>query len=297
MARSITEIYNYLNAEKAGMSQLNADVVSGAGSSVQDSAEELILACKSGSKVANWRLLLFLFAVGSWVVEVLFDLHTSDIDTRLSAKRPHTLRWYAEESKQYQYGYAMVWQNDNYEYEIDDENSRIIKYAAASERCGKVVLKVAGEISGVMAPLTNQQKATFTEFWNKWRDAGVKLEIISQPADQVKVSLTIIRDRLVLDASNNLLRDPGVNPINAAIEAFSRELEFDGILRLSKLVDAIQGAEGVVDVNLTQAYIKPSGGEWQLINIYAETAAGYFILSYSDSTINYIDNVNVDIRS
>jgi hypothetical protein len=148
-----------------------------------------------------------------------------------------------------------------------------------------------------MAPLTNQQKATFTEFWNKWRDAGVKLEIISQPADQVKVSLTIIRDRLVLDASNNLLRDPGVNPINAAIEAFSRELEFDGILRLSKLVDAIQGAEGVVDVNLTQAYIKPSGGEWQLINIYAETAAGYFILSYSDSTINYIDNVNVDIRS
>lgn len=296
MSRTIDEIYNALNIEKASMSQLNNYIVEQTGLT-QDSAEELAVDAVSGSKVAIWRLLLWLFAVGSWVIEVLFDRHSEDIDTRLSAKRPHTLRWYAEESKKFQYGYAMQWMNDNYQYNTVDLNARIIHYAAASEKRGKVVLKVAKEVSGAMSPLSVQEMATFSEFWNKWRDAGVKLEIISQPADQVKVYMTIIRDRLVLDSSNNLLRDPSVNPITAAIKKYSKSLEFDAILRLSHLVDAIQMAEGVIDVKLDAAYIRTYNGDWQNINIFTETASGYFEVAYSLSSITYIDNVNVDILS
>lgn len=296
MARTIADIYNALNTEKSSMSQLNIYIVEQTGLT-QDSAEELAVDAVSGSKVAIWRLLLWLFAVGSWVIEVLFDRHSDDIDTRLSAKRPHTLRWYAEESKKFQYGYAMQWMNDNYQYNTVDLNARIIHYAAASEKRGKVVLKVAKEVSGAMSPLAVQELATFSEFWNKWRDAGVKLEIISQPADQVKIFMTIIRDRLVLDASNNLLREPSMNPITNAIKAYSKSLEFDAILRLSHLVDAIQNAEGVIDVKLDAAFIRTYNGDWQPINIYSETASGYFELSYSLSSITYIDNVNVDILS
>jgi hypothetical protein len=231
------------------------------------------------------------------MIEVLMDKHTEEIKSMLSSERPHTLRWYAQESKKYQYGYAMIWKDNAYQYEAVDENSKIIKYAAASEKSGKVILKVATIVNGVKVPLTNQQLSTFTAFWEKWRDAGVKITIISQPADIMKVTMTIIRDRLVLAANNSLLRNSSIFPINDAVKAFGDNLEFDGLLRLSKLVDAIQAAEGVVDVKLTYAQVKPYGGDFTVINMYAEAASGYFTLSWNESTIEYIDYVNVQIQS
>ena len=296
MARTIAEIYDALNSSKASFSELNDFVVStSVPGSTQDNSTDLAIDVTSGSKVAVWRLWMWIFAVGSWMVEVLFDRHSADVTAVLDSKRIHTLRWYAEESKKYQYGYPVSWIDNMYQYATSDADAQIVKYAAASERNGTVVLKVAKNSGGVKAPLTTLEKATFTEFWSKWKDAGVKLEIVSQPADQLKIYITIVRDRLVLDGNNNLLRDNSINPITLAIDAFGNSLEFDGVLRLSKLVDSIQAAEGVVDVQLTQAWHKPAGGSYSVVNMSVESIAGYFELSYTDSLFTYQDNVEVSI--
>ena len=296
MARTIAEIYDALNASKASFSELNDFVVStSVPGSTQDNSADLAIDVTSASKVAVWRLWLWIFAVGSWMVEVLFDRHSADVTAVLDSKRIHTLRWYAEESKKYQYGYPVSWIDNMYQYATSDADAQIVKYAAASEKNGTVVLKVAKNSGGVKAPLTTLEKSTFTEFWSKWKDAGVKLEIVSQPADQLKIYITIVRDRLVLDGNNNLLRDNSINPITLAIDAFGNSLEFDGVLRLSKLVDSIQAAEGVVDVQLTQAWHKPAGGSYSVVNMSVESIAGYFELSYTDSLFTYQDNVEVSI--
>lgn len=296
MSRTPAEIYDQLNASKSSFEELNTFVVSSqVPGSTSDTATNLAVDVTSGSKVAIWRLWLWIMAVASWTVEVLFDRHTSEIKELIAAERPHTLRWYAEESKKWQYGYAMTWSDNRYLYEVDDPDARIVDYAAASERNGKVILKVAKNSGGTKAPLTSLEKAAFTEFWSKWKDAGVKLDIISQAADKLKVSIRIIRDRLVLDADNNLLRDNTINPITAAIEAFGDGLEFDGILRLSKLVDALQAAEGVIDVKITSAHWKPFDGSWTAVDMYVESTAGYFELSMGESTWEYIDNVEATV--
>jgi len=296
MARTIAEIYDALNASKASFSELNDFVVStSVPGSTQDNSADLAIDVTSASKVAVWRLWMWIFAVGSWMVEVLFDRHSADVTAVLDSKRIHTLRWYAEESKKYQYGYPVSWIDNMYQYATSDADAQIVKYAAASEKNGTVVLKVAKNSGGVKAPLTTLEKSTFTEFWSKWKDAGVKLEIVSQPADQLKIYITIVRDRLVLDGNNNLLRDNSINPITLAIDAFGNSLEFDGVLRLSKLVDSIQAAEGVVDVQLTQAWHKPAGGSYSVVNMSVESIAGYFELSYTDSLFTYQDNVEVSI--
>lgn len=296
MARSIKEIYNALNVVKASMQELHDYVLStDYPGTIQDTAETLAIDVKSNSKVAVWRLWLWIVAVASWTIETLFDTHKSEISAILSTERPHTLRWYAEESKKFQYGYGMVWTGTQYQYDQDDPESRIIKYAAASEQNGQVILKVAKETAGVKGPLSVLEKAIFEEFWSKWKDAGVKLDVISQAADTLKINITIIRDRLVLDANNYLLRDNTVNPITQAISNFGGSLEFDGILRLSKLVDAIQAAEGVIDVQLNGAWHKPAGGSYEEVDIYVESVAGYFSVNYADSTIGYIDNINVPV--
>jgi len=296
MARTIAEIYDELNASKASMAELNDFVVSSqVPGSIEDNYSDLAIDVSSGSKVAVWRLWLWIFAVGSWMVEVLFDRHTSHITEVLDSKRVHTLRWYAEESKKYQHGYTVSWINDCYQYATNDIDARIVKYAAASEKNGRVILKVAKDNGGAKAPLSTLEKNTFKSFWDKWKDAGVNLEIISLPPDQLKINITIVRDRLILDANNNLLRNNSINPIALAIEAFGNSLEFDGILRLSKLVDAIQAAEGVIDVRLDQAWYKPAGGTYAGVNMSVEAIAGYFELSYNDSQFTYENNVEVTV--
>lgn len=296
MARKISEIFDSLNVVKSTFQELHGYVVDSTNAfSVQDTWDTLLASITSGSKVAIWRLFMWLFAVGSWMVEVLFDQHKVEITDLLAAERPHTLRWYALQSKLFQYGYAMIWSNDAYSYARIDEDAKIIKYAAASEKNGKVYLKVAKEVSGNKVPLSNIEKTTFTEFWNKWKDAGVKLEIVSLSADILKLNLTIVRDRLVLNGDNSLLRDSSVFPIDDAIANYGGNLEFDGIIVLSHLVDAIQGAEGVIDVKLNSASHKPAGGNYSTVDMSVEADSGYFVIA-QDSTLSFIDNINVSVQ-
>lgn len=296
MARKISEIYDRLNVVKSTFQELHDYVVDANNSySVQDTWETLLADITSASKVAVWRLFIWLFAVGSWIVETLFDNHKAEITGILAAKNPHHERWYAEESKKFQYGYALIWKDNQYVYDRIDENAKIVKYAAASEKNGKVILKVAKLVSGVKAALDVTEKATFTEFWRKWKDAGVPLEIVSLSADILKISITIVRDRLVLNGNNSLLRDASVFPIADAIAAYAGGLEFDGVIMLSKLVDAIQGAEGVIDVKLNSAYHKPAGGTYTLVDMKVESVSGYFIIA-TDSSYQFVDNVIVSIE-
>ena len=146
-----------------------------------------------------------------------------------------------------------------------------------------------------MTPLTAQEKTLFEEFWALWRDAGVKLEVVSLSPDIIKVKMDIVRDRLVLDANNNLIRDNSINPVNLAIDNFCKNLEFDGLLRVSRLQDAIQAAEGVVDVKITQLYHKPAGGNFTEVNMQVESVSGYFSLSVNESEITMKDYVTTKV--
>lgn len=298
MARSIADIYNTLCISKASMQELSDWVVEdGNPGSTLDNAETLLQDLTSSSKVAIWRLWLWIFAVGSWIIETLFDTHQTEITTLLAAQRPHTLGWYAEQSKLFQFGYAMIWQDGIFSYSMIDPSAQIIKYAAASELNGQVLLKVATLVNGVMGPLSPVQLGAFTLFWSKWKDAGVEINIVSQRADIVQVNMTIIRDRLVLAANNSLLSDSTVFPITDAINAFGDDLQFGGIFRISKLIDAIQAAAGVVDVKIYSAQIKTYNGSFNPIDLYTIPVSGYITLDWVGSGITYIDAVNVPVQS
>lgn len=294
--RSISEIYDILIQEKNTMSELDAWVTAEQGEI--ENADLLLKHINSGSGVATWTLWLWLVAFGSWLVEQLFGVHKTEITGILATKAPHTLRWYAVESKLFQYGYTMIWDGNFYKYDPVVPEAQIVKYAAASEQGNKVILKVAKGTDANKTYLSPLEKAQFIEFWSRWKDAGVTLEVISLSPDLLKVDITIIRDRLVLDAQNRLLRDTSIYPIEEAINTFSNNLDFDGILRLSKLVDAIQSAEGVVDVKLNNAWHKPaSGQDYVLVNMSVVPDSGYFQIDVENSVIVYIDSVNVDVQS
>ena len=79
-------------------------------------------------------------------------------------------------------------------------------------------------------------------------------------------------------------------PINDALEEFVKNIEFAGVLNKTKLIDAIQLAEGVIDAVLTILEAKVSGGVYNIVSgqNYNSTA-GYMIID--NITANYIPNV------
>jgi hypothetical protein len=298
MARKIPEIYDFLNVVKASMQELATWVIDESSpASTLDNSETLLEDLVSKSKVAWWRTWLWLVATGSFILESYFDIHRDEIKALLSKTKAMTLPWYAEQSRLWQFGYDMTWKDDEYSYDVIDETARIVTYANASEKNDKVFIKVAKLVQGVKAPLSTLEKNTLQEFWNKWRPAGVKVQVVSLPPDTLKATLTIVRDRLILAGNNSLLRDASVFPINDAVKKFSNSLEFDGKLRLSKFVDAIQEAEGVVDVKLVSASVKPAGGVYSQIDMVCEAESGYFNMSWSESSVTFVDNANVEIQS
>jgi len=294
MSKSIKEYYDQLNQVKANMSELDGYVVSSDNNSTADETDQLVLDITSGSKVANWRLWLWIFAVGSWIIDTLFDRQKVDVTSIMAAKRPHTLRWYSEESKKFQFGYGLTWINNTWAYAVNDDNAKIIKYAAASERDGKVIIKVSTEANGVKHPLNTQQFNAFKAFWAKWKDAGVKLEFVNMAADNLKIDITIVRDRLVLNEDNSMVRNSASFPIKDALNHFANNLEFDGVVMISKLIDAVQAIEGVVDARCKHAYLKPNGGVYTEIAMSSDTVSGYITISQF-SIYQYIDAVEVPV--
>ncbi len=250
MARTITEIYDAMAAEMATLPSLT-----GLAPSV-DTAQQLLDDVGSPSRVARWRLMLWVCAFGIWVHEQLFDDHTAEIEALIAAKIPGTVRWYADLAKQFQFGDDLVWDGSKYVYPTDDPAARIVKRAAAIEETGTLVtvIKVARlDGDGLPTPLSAAQYDAFVAYLDQVKVAGTYTTVLNLPADRLRIQYTVYYDPLVLDDSGGLLSDAAVRPVDEAITAYIQELPFNGTLSLAALTDKVQAAQGVLDPVLSLA--------------------------------------------
>lgn len=285
MARTISEIYNEMVAEKESMSSL---------SDLQpniDDSQTLLSDLTSTSKVAVWRLLLWIVAFGIWTHEVIFDAHKAEIKARAKELITGTRLWYRDQSLIYQHGDALVWNGQKYLYEFPDESKQIIKRCAVIEGGGQVRIKVAKVVSDEPAKLDASEESAFSAYTEKIKFAGTNILIISEDADLLRIYMSIKRDPLVLNADGSLISDGATFPVNDAINAYIKNLPFDGVLSLSALVDAVQAAQGVVDPKLVSAEAKY--GDLTYANIDREYTANAGHMKIDDdyplsATITYV---------
>jgi hypothetical protein len=283
MSRTIAEIYDALNVVKGNMSELGVYVNNDAQS--VDTAKKLVNDVRSNSKVALWRLWLWIVAVGSWVIEQLQDAHEAKINAIVALDKPHTLAWYAAQSKLFQYGYEIAWLTDHFAYETIDEDARIVVYAAATEGESGILLKA---MKTGRVPLTTAEMNAFKVFWAKWKDAGIPIEFISQAINQVQFTATIYRNRSIVNADNTLIADPSVNVVEDPANAYMNSVDFNGTIYLMEMIQAIKNQPGITNVIMTVAGVDSGTwgeeGLWTLIptNGFAEIAWGDCTLEYSD---------------
>lgn len=245
-----------------------------------DNAQTLLTDLTSASKVAVWRLMLFVMAVSIWMVEKLFDEHKAWINQREKELIVGSQDWIAKRVLEFQYGDTLVWLNDKYQYATVDPALQIIDLVSVNESNGQVFIKVAKLVGGVPTELDVTELASFSSYVQKIKIAGIIYNSLSRPADNLKIYYHVYINPLVMNLNGELLSNPSIKPVELAITNYCKGLPFNGVFNITQLTDLIQNSEGVIDP------------------VFDSAEASYGLSPYSPIVDNYISNagyLKVDI--
>jgi hypothetical protein len=250
----------------------------------------------STSSVALWNLYAWIVAYCIWTLEVIFDLHQEKVDTDLLQEKAHRPSWYRQKMLDFRFGYNLIAETDKYDdtglTEDDILNSKIVTYCAVTEaeEDSRLIIKVATESGGILTPLTVIQENALKNYIARYRDAGVATTLINYLPDKLFLTMRIFYDPLVLD-SNGMHLIKGSFPVEEGIEAFLKQLPFNGELALFNLVDYLQQVEGVKIPHIDYAassWINPSLGGYDIaqpIDIRNIPKSGYYeVVDYTGIT-------------
>jgi hypothetical protein len=239
------------------------------------------------SKVSTEGILFYIFANEAWTLEKLLDLHRDEVAAMIEELKPHSLRWYVNKAKAFMLGHALVTDTDYYDMSVlTDEQvnaARVVKYASAVEKSAVVYLKIATDQNGEPAPLPAQQLAGFEAYINEVKDAGVLINVVNEPAERFRISMTVYYDPMVMDNTGRVFN--GASPVQDTIKNFIKNLPFDGEYRNASLVDALQQIEGVVIPELHLAETSRDGQTWEQVDAKASPQSGYYKI-YADDDLN-----------
>ena len=238
MARSITEIKAQILSNIAG----------------NDDLQDL----NSTSSVSIFGAFAFIVAMAHFTLEKLFDIHSSQVDTAIYENKPGTARWYRNMSLAFQFGFNLLTDDDQFNnvgFTTEQvEASKIVKYCSVKEslESSRLIIKIAGESGENLTPLTATQTTSFKYYMGEIAYAGVKLEIVNNPADKLQLIMRVYRNPLVIDENGNNIITGG-KTVEDAIKKYIKNLPFDGELVINDLIDYLRNVDGVINVHIVSA--------------------------------------------
>lgn len=243
------------------------------------------------SQTNHQRIFLYVMAVVVYIPGMLQDIFKVDIDNTIAAMKPHSLQWYAGMARNFQYGDNLVDETDYYDNtgltDAQIAAKKIVSYAAVVEQERGVRIKVAKTVGDDLGALTDELNA-FSEYMKEIKDAGVKLQITSGPADALKLDLRIKYNPLVINSTGARIDGVTMTPVKDAIKTHLKNLPFNGVFSVQKLVDVIQAVEGVNDLNVDSVQTKYGALLFTAVDISVIPDAGYLRIADEDLTITYI---------
>jgi hypothetical protein len=259
--------------------------------------QELVDMYNNTSRVALWRLMFYALAFGIYVLETLFDNHRKDIDERIDQLAPHKRRWYAEKAKGFQYGCPLIPETDEYDNtaltDTQVQAAKIISHAAVVEQARGVRIKVAKTVGGDLGPLVLAELDAFKAYMEEIKAAGVPLNITSSPADDLKASLRIYYDPLVLNGQGARIDGTEPQPVQTALREYLKNLPFNGLFIPQYLVDQLQQVEGVRIVKEDGWQARYGALRFESIDVEYLPDSGYLRIADADLTIQFLPHASI----
>lgn len=270
MARTIQQIYDEMIAEKQSMAALNTLEPN------ISSAQTLLTDLTSSSKVAIWRLMFFVMAVGIWTHEKLFDEHKDWINAKALQLIVANLPWYHTKALEFQYGDGLEFIDGVYKYPAVNEEARLVKLVSVNEIGGQLFFKIAKlDGSGEPEPLTDPEIDAFKAYINFVKVAGTKIEAISRVPDLLRIQYRVYVDPLLINANGELISNPSIKPVEQAINNYCKNLPFNGVFSITQLTDQLQQAVGVLNPVFEAASAQYGAEPFIALGDYYNPNAGY----------------------
>lgn len=244
------------------------------------------------SAVSFESILFGIVASAVYVLESLFDAFRRDVDNKVATAVLASIPWYHKICMAYQHGDTLVYDEKTmqYGYAALDPSKQLIKYAACRDRMGYVSILVAGADSqGRPQALDSGVLNAFKKYIENVRPAGIPVEIQSTAPDSIRLEMTVQYDRLLMNPDGTLISNTAIRPVEEAVKSYLASIEYGGVFNKTRLIDAVQAAEGVQDVVLHAAAVRPAAqAQYQNVvtNNYA-SVGGAFLADGLTETISY----------
>lgn len=259
----------------------------------------------SVSGVAIWRLIAYVVSYALYTVEVLVDSFTTDIDTLTKNREYGQIPWIVQKVKEFQYGDALVW-NDNgyYEYETIDESKRIVTQCAINVTNGQIIIKVAKGEVGSLEPLSASEKSALQLYLTGTSAPFVEDGILpptsavlinSLANDDLKFAAKIYYDPTMFNSDGTLIADSST-PVQDAIREYIQFLPFNAKFQLSSLKSVILAIDGIENVTFSACDARQGSTTFSNLLLLSDEAytavSGYLNMASGHDLDEYYDDLN-----
>lgn len=255
------------------------------------------------SLVSIESILFDIVAFAIWVLESLFDVFRQEIQNKIDASKPFTLKWYKAVALGYQHGFTIDEDGEYINGTATEEqilSSKIVAQVAFEKTIiqghGVLRCKTAKEEGGELVKLTPEELEGFDYYMNKKTVFGLRVVCISREHDKLQLSLKVWYDPQILDSQGR--RKDGTNdtPVIDAINDYLRNIDFNGSFVKTYLTDALQQVPGVKIPKILSAQSSWSSFAQSTessqyagpIDEIRPTFAGYMRLDVENSTFQYV---------
>ena len=272
MARTIANIKESIRVEKNTYASLSP----------------VLFAEEGGSTVGILNNIADVVAININIFEQLQDAYKTELELIAASAVPGTSAWIKEKVLEFQYDAL----NPQYiqlidlvpTYNVIDEDLRIISRVAVVESGnGVIVIKAATGVSATV--LTANQKTALEEYLDVIIPAGPTIIVSSNTSDKLYLNAEVFYDGQYVESIQA--------DVEAAINNYLANLDFNGVVLVSKIQDAIQEVAGVKDIVITQVKARADSTLFASATIVPRqwtTIAGY-IIAETTATFTFADTI------
>lgn len=248
MARTLTEIYNVARDCRNQYLQLTE--------------------FKNDSKMSVMDAFTWVTSACIWTFENIMDVFKVDIARDLRNRINGTPAYYANALLKWQYGDELQMNDEGTQfiYPTVDETKRIVTKVSYSEierpqfLDKELLLKVAKGEPGHYERLLDEELLAARAYVGQIAFAGTAFTVVSRRGDILVPRVTVFYDGAVSE-------EEVYQNIEAALSNYIASVDFNGMVYVQKIIDAMQKAEHVTDV---------------YINSTASDKQGIFVAQYDD---------------
>lgn len=267
--------------------------------------ESTLQELNSTSKVAVYRLWIYIVAVAIWSHEKLFEIFKKEITAEMAKNRIHNKEWYRQKALNFLFGFPMLQDTDKFDINgattEQIATAKVVKQAAcvkliSGNGYGILRVKVAGEQGGELVALETDKYNALKHYMQRYVvDAGTQMKVTTGPADDLLLKLDVYYNPLILSPSGERLDGTNPTPVLDAIKKYLKSIEFNGAIYIGDLIANIRKVEGVQLAKCLEARSKYAGFDYYtsdvqgvgLIDEIRIADAGYMKLDEDVLQINY----------